>query len=253
MKRTEVITLVLVIALGVYMSACVPGTHERVGATFESRREIIASAREPSFAALGDDQHTTGAFGDPPCNPAGDGGDAALNRLKNRDLPPDSYAPESVAEILEETPTEAEAMGRKKRSRWSADALEEVAKLENHGVSVEGVLLRVKVEGPESCNCHSSTNVDRHMWLATDPEDDRSESMVVEISPRLRGVHPNWTDERLRGLATQHAKVRISGWALWDEEHPEQVGRTRGTLWEIHPIHKIEVWQDSRWMSLDDM
>jgi hypothetical protein len=31
-------------------------------------------------------------------------------------------------------------------------------------------------------------------------------------------------------------EVRIRGWLMLDQEHPEQIGKTRGTLWEIHPI-----------------
>jgi hypothetical protein len=35
--------------------------------------------------------------------------------------------------------------------------------------------------------------------------------------------------------------VRISGWLMMDPEHPDQIGNTRGTIWEIHPIMQIEV------------
>ncbi len=30
----------------------------------------------------------------------------------------------------------------------------------------------------------------------------------------------------------------------------DQVGKTRATLWEIHPILKIEVWSGNRWREL---
>ncbi len=40
---------------------------------------------------------------------------------------------------------------------------------------------------------------------------------------------------------------------LWDEDHPEQLGRIRGTLWEVHPIHLIEVQQNGSWTSLDEL
>jgi hypothetical protein len=41
--------------------------------------------------------------------------------------------------------------------------------------------------------------------------------------------------------------VRISGWILLDPEHPDQVGKTRATIWEIHPVMKIEVSTGGMW------
>jgi hypothetical protein len=38
---------------------------------------------------------------------------------------------------------------------------------------------------------------------------------------------------------------------MLDQEHPDQVGRTRGTLWEIHPIMKIEVNRNGGWTTLN--
>jgi hypothetical protein len=46
-------------------------------------------------------------------------------------------------------------------------------------------------------------------------------------------------------------KVRISGWLLMDQEHPDQVGKTRGTIWEIHPIIAFDVQRGNTWVSLD--
>jgi hypothetical protein len=37
---------------------------------------------------------------------------------------------------------------------------------------------------------------------------------------------------------------------FWDEEYGSEVDNSRGTLWEIHPIHKIEVLQNSDWVDL---
>jgi len=45
-------------------------------------------------------------------------------------------------------------------------------------------------------------------------------------------------------------KVRITGWLMWDYEHKEQLGNTRRTLWEVHPIHSIQVLSGSRWVTL---
>jgi hypothetical protein len=184
------------------------------------------------------------------CPPEGDGGDPALNRLKNRDVPPPSYDPMTVEAILDNHPAAAEAIGRKDRDRWTAAALSQVKEWEQQGVAVEGYLLKIKQEGPESCNCHVQEHRDYHVWLSASPDDDRSRSMVVEVSPRVQQSHENWRLRILSRLAKDRARVRISGWLMWDQEHPEQIGQTRGTLWEIHPIHMIEVYSGGRWREL---
>ena len=40
---------------------------------------------------------------------------------------------------------------------------------------------------------------------------------------------------------------------MMDPEHPDQIGKTRGTIWEIHPITKIEVEQNGGWVTLDSL
>jgi hypothetical protein len=52
-------------------------------------------------------------------------------------------------------------------------------------------------------------------------------------------------------MAKQNQRVRISGWLLFDQEHPEQLGKTRATLWEIHPIIKIETQQNGNWTTIN--
>jgi hypothetical protein len=50
---------------------------------------------------------------------------------------------------------------------------------------------------------------------------------------------------------TTVAPVRISGWLMFDPEHAAAFGKYRGTLWEIHPITKIEVLRNNNWVDLD--
>jgi hypothetical protein len=48
--------------------------------------------------------------------------------------------------------------------------------------------------------------------------------------------------------------VRFSGWLLFDPEHKNHLLRYRPTLWEIHPITKIEVkLPNGVWIDLDEM
>jgi hypothetical protein len=37
---------------------------------------------------------------------------------------------------------------------------------------------------------------------------------------------------------------------MYDFEHPEQLGKTRATLWEIHPILKTEVRDGKEWKNV---
>ena len=37
--------------------------------------------------------------------------------------------------------------------------------------------------------------------------------------------------------------------ATWLQD--KVMGKTRGTIWEIHPVTKIEVYQGGRWIDLD--
>lgn len=49
--------------------------------------------------------------------------------------------------------------------------------------------------------------------------------------------HPEWGPILQQQLAGKN--VCITGWLLYDYEHPPQLGHTRGTLWELHPITGI--------------
>ncbi|MFL5576139.1 MAG: hypothetical protein ACJ79S_09255 [Gemmatimonadaceae bacterium] len=216
-----------------------------------------AGQRAPAGADAG--AVDSAAFGSAPqaalfdgCPPEGDGGDRALNRLKNRassgawrDVRLDSLLalrwPEGIAE--------------RHRARWPAAAARAVGRQEAQGVRVEGYLVRARQQGPESCNCHGAAARyrDYHLWLTADTSLDRDVSLIAEMSPRLRAVHRGWNLKALNGVVRRKERVRVSGWLLLDQEHPEQIGKTRGTLWEIHPVMQFEVRRGSRWVPLDSL
>ena|SRR2546428_283879 len=184
------------------------------------------------------------------CPPEGRGGDPALNRLKNRTQVPATFEAmpfEDLANLA--VPP---GVSKKPRGQWPQATLDALEPEEKRAVQVVGYLLRVKLEGQESPNCRSDAETDRdfHVWLANSPDDDRSEAVVVEITPRIRALHKSWSLTNLRRLVTQQSRVRIGGWLMLDPEHPDQVGKTRATLWEIHPILKIEVWSGGKWREL---
>lgn len=184
------------------------------------------------------------------CPPQGDGRDAELNRLKNR---VDDGAWVSVPFDSVESLPWPSTVERRARRQWSTADRKAVAKWEGIPVQIEGYLAGAKVEGPETPNCHGADSKyrDWHIWLSSTPGKDRRRAIVVETTPRVRASHPAWRIGTLQALARRGDRVRISGWLMLDPEHPDQVGKTRGTIWEIHPIMRIETRRGGRWVSLD--
>lgn len=184
------------------------------------------------------------------CPVEGKGGDPELNRLKNRTGEPASFEAIPFDELAGlDVPA---GVSKKHRVEWPQPTREAAEAQEKRAVQVVGYLLRVKLEGRESPNCYSDEEAERdfHIWLANSPDDDRSEAVVVEVTPRIRALHSSWSRKNLNRFVTQRSRVRISGWLMLDPEHPDQVGKTRATVWEIHPILKIEVWSGGRWREL---
>jgi len=185
------------------------------------------------------------AFGD--CPPDGDGGDRALNYLKNRTDEANSL---QVSFDAIQSLGRPAGVDRVPRSSWTASQRRAVQGTEGLPLAVEGYLVEVREEGAESTNCHEVGPEfrDWHLWLASAPGGPRSASVIVEITPRVRALHPAWNFEDLAQIARDSTRVRVSGWLLLDQEHPEQLGRSRATLWELHPVMRMEVWQDSGWV-----
>ncbi|HEX8220260.1 MAG TPA: lamin tail domain-containing protein [Chloroflexia bacterium] len=183
------------------------------------------------------------------CPPSGDGGDPALNTLKNR-VDEARWEPTTVAAILAlDWPRSIEG---KSRSRWTPADARAIAQHEGTPVQLEGYLVQAKKMSPETCNCHSVEQVDYHIWMVDEAGKDRSQSIVIETTPRVRTHHPDWDLRAMSDLARSKERVRISGWLLMDPEHPDQIGKTRGTIWEIHPVMQIETFSGGAWRPLDD-
>lgn len=183
------------------------------------------------------------------CPPEGDGGDHTLNVLKNRvdDGDNGNYYDVNENDILS-LPI-PEGVERVARDNWSSDDASQVAQYEGTPVRMVGWIYGDRHEGTESPNCHSTQYRDFHVWVVPDSGDDRTQAVVAEVTPRVRDMRPGWTDSTLSSLQGQ--QVRVSGWLLMDQEHPEQLGQTRGTLWEIHPIIHIEVNSGGGWQNID--
>jgi hypothetical protein len=185
------------------------------------------------------------------CPPEGDGSDAVLNRAKNR-VDDGNYIPvlfDAVAKLPWPKATE-----RRDHANWSAADSAAISRYEGIPVIVERYITGAREEGPESPNCHGADleQHDFHIWLTVSSGDNRTESIVVEMTPRVRPKHPGWTVTTLSSVASQRLHVRVSGWVMYDPEHPEQLGQTRGTLWEIRPVMQFEVERSGRWLNLDE-
>ena len=187
------------------------------------------------------------------CGPDGSQPDYPLNRLKNR-VDDGVYLPISWSVIARlKWPRQ---VGYRFRNQWTRGEQQAVARYEGVAVRVEGYVEGFHLEIPEPPNCYARDpeHKDYHVWISETPRSKRSRSIVVELTPRVRARHPAWTDDRLAALQETQARVRVSGWLMLDQMHPEHVGSNRITLWEVHPVMHID-WQrrDSSWVSLDSL
>lgn len=185
------------------------------------------------------------------CPPEGDGGIAALNLKKNRVDDYSAYTTIHFAALARLPGPKVAQLAE--MALLSADERALVARYEGIPIALEGYLVGVKESGPESCNCHGAAFEfrDHHLWLASSADDDRSRAVVLETTPRVRAKHPRWDTKTLDTVVKTRQRVRVSGWLMFDPEHPDQVGKTRATLWEIHPIMRIEIEQNGQWVNLD--
>jgi hypothetical protein len=200
----------------------------------------------------------------PPEGNTSNHGDPELNKHKNRIDKAANYFPVNFTEI--ESLAYPASAGGKIRSDWTASERNQIEKFEGIPIVVQGFLALVnnakpgepkkiegaRPEGKESCNCNSEqpNQIDFHIWLLNVAGDDRKNAVVVEMTPRVRAHHPNWTVANLTHIANMKFPVRIYGWLMFDGQHPEQVGGTRATLWEIHPIIKLQFKQGNQWKTL---
>ena len=147
---------------------------------------------------------------------------------------------------------------------WTADSfaalphgrpLETYAPLERRGVSLEGWVQRTMLAG----------DGDLHLEIVATPRPEGGPDTAYvtgEVTPQWRRPG-GWTNESLvalvrpnRGGATPWPggprRVRVSGWLLYDYQYDgkptswslqNQVPRLTG--WEIHPVTRIETWDEA--------
>jgi len=184
------------------------------------------------------------------CPPQGMGGDSELNLLQNR-VDDGKYTPVTFDSITTLTwPKSVEQVDMKD---WSALNRSFISQYEGLPIMVEGYFgnLREDLPQPANCNRTNGSNLDWRISLTQNPKDDRSQAIMAVVTPRVRLGH-NWTIDQIHAvLIGAHAPVRVYGWLYFDPNHPDDVGVTRATLWEIHPVMQIELYQNGRWNPLD--
>jgi hypothetical protein len=182
----------------------------------------------------------------------GVGGDPELNVQKNRVTAPvriEDVSPRDIVAIPDDLLLNA---GKRMRRKWDAATREYLAKSEARGMRVTGYIIAAKESGLESCNGNIDSLRDYHIWIGDDAGASKGSSVVVEVTPRWKAVHPEWRLRFFSALARQHAKVRVTGWLMWDEEHASEVHHSRSTCWEVHPITMFEVWSGGGWRQLSE-
>jgi hypothetical protein len=176
------------------------------------------------------------------CGPTGDARNAtaiALNTNKNRtDVPGGSDYVDIGWSDLENLPAD--------RKDDFVGAPVRVIGFLSHRINVENT------GNGESTNCHlvGDNEVDWHIYLTNSSAQQISQAIIVETTPRTRPQH-KWTTDMLAPFVDSATQVRISGWLMYDSEHVGAIGTQRATVWEVHPITKIEVQNNSQWVDLD--
>ena len=218
------------------------------------------------------------------CGPIGDGVDDGTDLHKNRaDV---ATNPHFIALDAIRSLPDTSLWKHKNRKNWSHDDSLVVMPYEGIPVIVEGYFEIVKPQSNsapaagkqvgEAPNCHSwdELDTDWHIALVADPSEHEERAVVVEPTPRSKRSNPGWTPAAAKALAVRHApsdtrhessaaKVRVTGFLMLDPVHPDHIRGSctgaacaakpfyRATLWEVHPVTKIEVWKVDKWVDLN--
>ena len=116
------------------------------------------------------------------------------------------------------------------RDKWTNEQLAKVRGHESQAVVVEGFLVGFNKEGQERCNCSDPDLNDFHLWLAARGDLSKDDAIVMEATPRWRGANPSWSQKTVSSLKTKRARVRITGWLLYDQEDLNEIGNSRATV-----------------------
>ncbi len=186
------------------------------------------------------------------CPPEGRGGDPIANRLQNREKVPRSYQEIDISTFKNQFSPDLDTAAT--RDQFTPAQIDYIAPREKRAIALTGYLLMTQ-RGPRSAaNCSALLRRNIVIWISTVPEIHphqakllRAQSVVANLTPSGQAQHADWRLDRLEKLARQGSQVRVSGWAYYDASGLNALGKTQATLWEIHPITRIEIWKNGGW------
>ena len=197
------------------------------------------------------------------CPATGSGGMyAEAYKQKNRTKVPCTYVPINVDDMLA-----LEALPHAVRALPDNDPQAQYLKNEeSKTVMLEGFLALAKDGGKEGVNCNSTTRLDTHMELvdtdSQDPKTNRNRHVIAEITPWFHEAVPSWSTHAFDQFASYVAdytapaeknpptNIRVYGYLFFDEAHATGATSWRGTAWEVHPITKVEVFENGSWKEI---
>ena len=195
----------------------------------------------------------------PPEGSSSPSSDEELNKKRNRIDESGRYEPVAL-DAIGQLPWPPELANRRRRD-WKTEDLTAIARYEGTPIMVQGYLVKMPSkrggegairQGPESCNCGRSElkYVDFILRIVAVPGGNQSDSIVAEMTPRIRKGHPQWTIDNLGYIARERLLIRVYGWLVLDQYQIAEVGHSRSTPWQIHPITQIQVRENGRWKTL---
>jgi hypothetical protein len=211
------------------------------------------------------------------CGALGSGGDVETNRRKNRTDQPDTSYLVTLGAIR--ALTDSTLWHMSSRAQWTAADRLVVHPYEGTPVTVVGFfeIIRPQSGSSESTNCRATAerDTDWHIALVASTNEREPEAVVVEPTPRTKRRNNGWTPANARQFAIRKSvggardttvpQVRVTGFLMLDPSHPHAIRRActgnctpprccyRATLWEIHPVTKIEVRRNNAWVNLNDI
>jgi hypothetical protein len=188
--------------------------------------------------------------------------DWRTNIRKNRpDVPPRSRA--VTWEALADTVTLPFARGGlpTRREGWTDEEAAAVARFEGIPITVTGLLVIIKPQSSngEATNCGftGEANTDWHIAFVGLSDGSEGESVVIEPTPRFKRRHAAWKRAALRDYEADRRSpgdsVRFTGYLFYDPSHESHLDTFRRTMWEIHPITRIEVFLNGGWVNIDEL
>lgn len=178
------------------------------------------------------------------CGPWGKGGDSISNYLRNRIDPASHPRALTFKQFLDLDVPHGAAMTPMRH--WSSATRRDAYRYEGMAVSLQGYIATVKPGPPEQANCMGRAGYDWHIRLGTYPHASAAHTIITEATPRVRDREHSFSMKVLQAYAGHASRVRITGWLFLDNDHPTDLDRQRATLWEIHPVTRIEVWRVER-------